>query len=1182
MLLGVDVGGTFTDAALVAGGRVHTAKTPTTPDDQSRGVLAAIEAVLADADADPSEVEGLRHGMTVATNALLEGRVATTVLCATEGFVDVVELGRQDRPHLYDLARARVAPLVPAERRVAVPERCGPDGAERPLTAQDARRVAGEVAAMEPEAVAVVLLHADRHREHERLLGRALRDALGDDVHVSLSHEAVGTFREYERAATTEVDAAVSPLVGRYLRRLAERCTSAGLPRPRILQSSGGVCDLEDAAARGATTVLSGPAGGAAAAAIVSRTTGEPDLLCFDMGGTSCDVLVVSGGRVRETGGGAIAGRPIALPTVDIHTVGAGGGSIAWADAGGALRVGPRSAGAVPGPAAYGGGGTEPTVTDAHVVLGTLDPAEPLAGDVTLDVDAARDAVGGLAERTGLSLDACARGILRVADAEMARALRVMTVERGVDPRGFALLAYGGAGGLHAAGLAARLGIGRVLVPRAGGVLSALGLAAAEDRADAARTVLLRGDAITAEVLAGDDATDGSGSEERVERAYDVRYAGQAFELTVRDVAPDPAALRTAFDAAHLERYGFANEDAELELVTVRETRRTPAPDVALGEDADDGDGGRTGGPGVVRLAGATVVVPRGWTSWTDEHGTLHVEADDDVPAPAPWEADGSAEQDGGPRDGDGDPAALDAVDLQVLVGGLRAACDEMGAVLVRSAHSPNITERRDCSTALFGASGEMIAQAEHIPVHLGAMPASVAAVRDEDHEPGVSWILNDPYAGGSHLPDITVVTPVFVKGDGRAPHLIGFSAARAHHADVGGRTPGSMPADSTTLDEEGVVIAPRPLTPGLVDELAAQMRHPEQRRADLRAQVAACEAGAARLADLAAARGADALQSALEEVLAYGERRMVAAIGSLPRGEHRFEDLLEGRDGPIPLRAVVEVQDDAVVVDLRDAPDQGAHNLNCPRAVTESACLFAVRAAVADAELPTDDGTRRRIRVLTRPGSILDARPREDGTRPAVVAGNVETSSRVADLVLGALGRALGQGTMNNVTLGDEGRTMYETIAGGQGALPDADGPTAVHVAMSNTRNTPVEALEIAFPVRLDRYAVRRGSGGDGTFRGGDGVVRAIRALEPLEFQVLGERRTVGARGAAGGLDGMPGVHSLDGDVLPPKAGGRMKAGQVLLIETPGGGGYGPPPGSPDPGADASSDVPGRPRGGS
>lgn len=504
-------------------------------------------------------------------------------------------------------------------------------------------------------------------------------------------------------------------------------------------------------------------------------------------------------------------------------------------------------------------------------------------------------------------------------------------------------------------------------------------------------------------------------------------------------------------------------------------------------------------------------------------------------------------------------PPTLDAIELQVLVGALRAACDEMGAVLIRSAHSPNITERRDCSTALFDATGQMVAQAEHIPVHLGAMPASVAAVRDRPQAPGVSWILNDPYAGGSHLPDITVVTPVFHGLESEpSPLLVGFAAARAHHADVGGPTPGSTPFDSTRLEDEGVVIPPTPLTPALIERLVAQMRVPEQRRADLRAQLAACEAGAARFAALVADRGPEAFGAGVADVLAYGERRMRAALASLPSGTHRFADRLEGVSGPIPLHVAVTVDDGTVTIDLRDAPDQGLHNLNCPRAVTESACLFAIRAAVDDPELPTDDGTRRRIRMLTRPGSLLHAVERPDGFRPAVVAGNTETSSRVADLVLGALGRALGQGTMNNLTLGDATRTMYETIAGGQGALPHADGPSAVHVAMSNTRNTPVEALEVSFPVRVVRYAVRRGSGGSGRHHGGDGVVRELRTLVPLEYHLLTERRSQPPRGAAGGSDGAVGRNFLDGTPLPAKSGGRLRTGQVLRIETPGGGGCG------------------------
>ncbi|HEX6618867.1 MAG TPA: hydantoinase/oxoprolinase family protein, partial [Solirubrobacteraceae bacterium] len=433
MLLGVDVGGTFTDAVLVADGVVHTAKAPTTPGDQSRGVMAAVERALEDAGARASDVEGFAHGMTVATNALLEGTVARTAFVATNGFTDVVALGRQARRELYRLCAAHPAPLTPPERRFAARERTGPDGVLEPLGGLE--DLVDAVAGAEPEAIAVCLLHSYRHPDHERAIGEALRERLG--VPVSLSHEVVGTFREFERAATTEVDAALSPLLARYLRRLLDAARDAGLPTPAIMQSSGGLAGLDVAADHAALTVLSGPAGGAAAAALLAERSGEPDLLCFDMGGTSCDVCVVEGGRVRETTAREVGGRPLALPMVDIHTVGAGGGSIGWRDPGGALRVGPRSAGAAPGPACYGRGGTEPTVTDANLVLGHLSADVPLAGDVHLDADAAHAAVERLAGELGLDAHGCAEGIVRVANAEMIRALRVMTVERGIDPRRF-------------------------------------------------------------------------------------------------------------------------------------------------------------------------------------------------------------------------------------------------------------------------------------------------------------------------------------------------------------------------------------------------------------------------------------------------------------------------------------------------------------------------------------------------------------------------------------------------------------------------------------------------------------------------------------------------------------------------------------------------------------------------
>src|SRR6266536_1271430 len=524
MLLGVDVGGTFTDAVLVAGGTLHTAKAPTTPDDQSRGVMAAVGRALESAGASAGDVEGFAHGMTVATNALLEGTVARTAFVATAGFTDVVALGRQARRELYRLCAAHPGPLTPTERRFAARERTGPEGVLEPLADLDA--LVDAVAAAEPEAVAVCLLHSYRHPDHERAIGEALRARIG--AHISLSHEVVGTFREFERAATTEVDAALSPLLARYLRRLSEAADGAGLPAPAIMQSSGGLASLQTAADHAALTVLSGPAGGAAAAALLAERCGEPDLLCFDMGGTSCDVCVVEGGRVRETTAREVGGRPLALPMVDIHTVGAGGGSIGWRDPGGALRVGPRSAGAEPGPACYGRGGTEPTVTDANLVLGHLSADAPLAGDVALDAEAAHAAVARLAAELGLDVRACAEGIVRVANAEMVRAMRVMTVERGVDPRRFALLAFGGAGPLHAAAIADELGMTKILVPRASGVLSALGLAAADRRADAQRTVL--GDGEAGVDALRDEVRATLGGEPELEVAWDVRYHGQSHE----------------------------------------------------------------------------------------------------------------------------------------------------------------------------------------------------------------------------------------------------------------------------------------------------------------------------------------------------------------------------------------------------------------------------------------------------------------------------------------------------------------------------------------------------------------------------------------------------------------------------------------------------------------------------
>ena len=488
---------------------------------------------------------------------------------------------------------------------------------------------------------------------------------------------------------------------------------------------------------------------------------------------------------------------------------------------------------------------------------------------------------------------------------------------------------------------------------------------------------------------------------------------------------------------------------------------------------------------------------------------------------------------------------SIDPVTLRVVSGALRAACEEMGAVLIRASHSANIKERRDASCALFDPGGRMVMQAEHIPVHLGAMPAAVEAVVGEAHRPGVSWVLNDPYRGGTHLPDITVITPAFADGGA----LLGFAANRAHHADVGGPTPGSMPADSTTLAEEGVVIPPRVLDPATVEELVAQMRQPEQRRADLRAQLAANRTGVERLREL---HGRADLAAAMTETIRYAERRMRACLAALPDGTRHAEDVLEAREGDLVLTLAATVSGDELILDFTGSAAQHEGNLNCPLSVTHSACWFAVR-VLTDPDIPPTAGASRPITVIAPDGSLLNARP-----PAAVVAGNVETSSRIADLVLAAFGHALGQGTMNNVTLGTDDFTYYETLGGGQGACADAPGPSGVHVAMSNTRNTPVEALELEFPLRVREYAIRRGSGGAGAQRGGDGVVRELEALAPMGFSLLTERRRHAPPGAAGGAPGARGRNLLDGEELPPKARGSLAAGQTLRIETPGGGGHG------------------------
>jgi N-methylhydantoinase A len=652
--LGVDVGGTFTDLVALVEGRLITAKVPTTPRNQARGVVAALEIVRPAVGA----VASLAHGSTVATNALLERRGARTALVTTEGFRDVIEIGRQNRPALYDLTRDRPPALVPRELRFTVRERMGPDGVLIPLDGESVRAAVDACREAGVEAVAVCLLFGFLHPEHERRVGEALREAL-PGVQISLSSEVLPEFREYERCSTTVCNSYLAPRLGAYLERLADEVAALGLPSPLVMQSSGGVAEIETAAVHAASCLLSGPAGGVVGAAWVAGLSGFRDLLTFDMGGTSTDVAPVLGGTVRTTTESVVAGVPVKLPMVDVHTVSAGGGSIAWVDAGGALRVGPRSAGADPGPAAYGRGGTEPTVTDANLYLGYLPDGAELGGEVRLDRGQAEAALRRIGERLGLDSEEAARGIIRVADAEMVRALRVISIERGLDPRELTLVAFGGAGGLHACSLAEELDIGRILVPLAAGVLSALGLAISELRRDRVRPLLAELEGVDpAEVeacfagleadvrgqLAGDTRLS-------LARLADLRYKGQSFELTVG--AEDLEGMAARFHAAHERRYAYRMEDEVVELVNLRLVATVPREEPELSEasprrdgsprrrracvdggwrelDVHDrgalGVGSELQGPAVVEFAESTLLVRPGWRATVDEIGTLNLE----------------------------------------------------------------------------------------------------------------------------------------------------------------------------------------------------------------------------------------------------------------------------------------------------------------------------------------------------------------------------------------------------------------------------------------------------------------------------------------------------------------------------------------------------------------------------
>ena len=1206
--IGVDTGGTFTDLVLVDGqGNIRTHKVISTPDNPARAVLNGVGELLERYSTEfgwqPEGVDVV-HGSTVATNALLEGQGSRTALITTAGFEDVLWIARQNRPELYNLRVSRPAPPLDRSLVLGVRERIRFDGSVMTALGDDEiARVLDFLNESAVSSVAICLLHSYANPQHEAQLAEAIRSNL-PALHITVSSELLPEFREYERTATCIANASVAPRMAQYITDLDARLPG-GLS---IMASGGGRAPLRRILARPVETVLSGPAGGLLGAWEAARREGFQNIIAFDMGGTSTDVSLCNS-RLPQTTHTQVGALPIRLGVVDIHSIGAGGGSAAWIDSGTALRVGPRSMGADPGPACYGRqqGELTATVTDAHVVLGNMPPDAVLAGSLSLDRVLAREAVRQVAQRLELGIEETALGILRIAEAAMTEALRSISVARGFDPRSFALLSFGGCGGLHAANLAESLGIATVIIPPHSGLLSAQGMLDAPWRYSFSQSLLQRIDSIEGHysdplqiasvrtaadelraLAIAESIADGVNSGElNFELRADLRYIGQSHELTV-DCGADCIA---DFEAQHRQLYGYTLAPRPIELVTLRliashtgnASKRDAAVQRCSRNSKDEpkaanatylfteaghveasmiardalSAGDKLAGPLIVTELSSTTLVPAGWSACVSGSGALLMERTE--------------------RADDGHSTAMsahaDPVELEIFRHLFASIAEEMGLRLLRSAFSPNIKERGDFSCALFSGAAEMIAQAAHIPVHLGSMPMSVAAVLaafpPAEMQPGDCFVVNDPFAGGTHLPDITVVAPVFLSAE-TVPRF--FVANRAHHSDIGGKRPGSLPIASS-IDDEGLRIPPTLLTRDSLEQIALASRTPEERRGDLHAQFAALHAGSLRLSELCERYGADFVTARAESLLDYTGQIMQNVLDELPAGRYSFDDYLDD-DGlgteDILIACDLTIAGGRLIADFSRSADQVHGPLNAVRAIAVSAVHYVMR-CLAPADMPGNGAVMRSVDVTTRPGSIVDAL-----YPAAVVGGNVETSQRIVDVLLGALAQAVPEliaaascGSMNNITVGGiDPRstapfTYYETIAGGSGAHPSRCGESAVHTHMTNTLNTPVEALEHAYPLRIDEYSIRHGSGGSGQHAGGNGVVRRYVLEADAEVTLLTERRRNSPYGLAGGGTAEPGRNSLieaNGAVL--ELGGKaqlsLNAGDALQIETPGGGGWG------------------------
>ena len=1210
----IDRGGTFTDvvARRPDGGLVTHKLLSDNPEHYRDAAIQGIREVLGLGAGEPVQgVDAVKMGTTVATNALLERKGDRTLLVVNRGFRDALRIGYQTRPRLFDLRI--VLPEMLYERVVEVDGRVGAGGDV--ITPLDARSAEAELQAAFADgirSVAIVFMHGYRYPEHELALGRLAREI--GFTQVSTSYETSPLMKLVGRGDTTVVDAYLSPLLRRYIDRVAGEL-GAGV-RLMFMQSNGGLTDARRF--QGKDAILSGPAGGIVGAVETAARAGRERIISFDMGGTSTDVAHYDGAyeRAFET---LVAGVRMRAPMMMIHTVAAGGGSILSFD-GARYRVGPESAGADPGPACYRRGGPL-CVTDCNVLLGKLQPEyfprvfgpgqdAPLdrgavvAGFEALAAEIAASPAG--AGRPAPSAVEVAEGFLRIAVDNMANAIKSISVRRGHDVTGYTLNCFGGAGGQHACLVADALGMTRVMIHPFAGVLSAYGMGLADVRALRDRAVEVPLDDAGAEALgrALDDLADetraelaaqGIGEERiRVLRRAHVRYDGTDTSDLVD--AGGAHEMKTRFEDAHQRRYGFIMpwkglviEAASVEAIGSVEAGGNPfaAQDVRGagggsgaasrsepvaragvwfgGEERETpiyprealGTGAVLDGPAVVLESTATTVVEPGWRAILAASGDLLLER----VVPLPRESAAGTD--------------CDPVMLEVFNNRFMSIAEQMGLTLENTALSVNIKERLDFSCALFDPDGMLVANAPHIPIHLGSMGESVVTVARENRgrmKPGDVFCVNAPYNGGTHLPDVTVITPVFDEdaepGD---PRILFFVASRGHHADIGGSMPGSMPPDARTVEEEGTLFDNFMLVDGgrfLEDELRAHLgagrwpaRNPDQNVADLKAQIAAGAKGIQEVRRMIDDFGLDVVHAYMKHVQDNAEEQVRRVIDVMRDGEF---DLPMDIGSRIRVRITFDKASRAATVDFTGTSGQLPNNFNAPSAVARSAVLYVFRCLVED-DIPLNDGCLKPIRIVIPEDSMLAPK-----YPAAVAAGNVETSQALVDALFGALGVAAeSQGTMNNILFGNARHQYYETVCGGAGAGPGYDGTSAVHTNMTNTRLTDPEILEWRYPVRLESFGVNRGSGGAGRWRGGDGSVRRIRFLEAMDLTVLSQHRIVPPYGLEGGEDGRCGrnwVERTDGtrDEMTGQDHRHVEPGDVFVLETPSGGGYGLPPTAP------------------